>query len=80
MKMNDHKQSPKCLMTAVMIALFLSPAISYCQSYGFKYIKNYSVEEYKLHPQNWSVLQDKRGLIYIGNNGGLLEFDGVSWR
>ncbi|HLP61710.1 MAG TPA: hypothetical protein VK186_22915, partial [Candidatus Deferrimicrobium sp.] len=81
MKINEHKQPPKWLITVVMMALlFLSPAISYCQSYGFKYIKNYSAEEYKLHPQNWSVLQDKRGLIYIGNNGGLLEFDGVSWR
>lgn len=79
--MNEHKQPPKFLITAVMIALFfLSPAISRCQSYGFKYIKNYSADEYKLHPQNWSVLQDKRGLIYVGNNGGLLEFDGVSWR
>jgi len=81
MKMNDRKQPPKFLITAVMMALFfLSPAIIRCQSYGFKYIKNYSAEEYKLHPQNWSVRQDKRGLIYVGNNGGLLEFDGVSWR
>ncbi|MCP5051470.1 MAG: hypothetical protein GY940_30160, partial [bacterium] len=30
--------------------------------------------------QNWSILQDKRGCIYVGNNDGLLEFDGVSWR
>jgi signal transduction histidine kinase/DNA-binding response OmpR family regulator len=63
-----------------LIILITLPTFIYCRNHGFKYIKNYSAEEYKLHPQNWSVLQDKRGLIYIGNNGGLLEFDGVSWR
>jgi hypothetical protein len=29
---------------------------------------------------NWSVLQDKRGIIYVGNDLGVLEFDGVYWR
>ncbi|MCP5105517.1 MAG: response regulator, partial [bacterium] len=32
------------------------------------------------HDQNWCVLQDKRGIVYVGNQAGLLEFDGVSWR
>jgi signal transduction histidine kinase/DNA-binding response OmpR family regulator/ligand-binding sensor domain-containing protein len=26
------------------------------------------------------VLQDRRGMIYVGNSGGLLEFDGIEWR
>lgn len=47
---------------------------------GFKYMRNYSAKEQKWHPQNWVILQDKRGFIYVGNQGGLLEFDGVSWR
>jgi signal transduction histidine kinase/DNA-binding NarL/FixJ family response regulator len=51
-----------------------------CHDEGFKYYKNYSVKEYKRSPRNWSVLQDKRGVIYIGNDSGVLEFDGVYWR
>lgn len=47
---------------------------------GIKYIRNFSRKDYNLQSQNWSVIQDRRGLIYVGNQGGLLEFDGVSWR
>ncbi len=81
MKFKYDKYADRVMITKIAITLFsLFPALIDCQSHGFKYIKNYSAEEYKLHPQNWSVRQDKRGLIYVGNNGGLLEFDGVSWR
>ncbi len=47
---------------------------------GLKYITNYSRKDYKSHSQNWSIIQDKRGVIYLGNQGGVLEFDGVSWK
>jgi hypothetical protein len=52
----------------------------YSQQNGFKYFTGYTPAEYGLQPQNWSILQDKRGIIYIGNQGGLAEYDGVSWR
>ncbi|MCP4153488.1 MAG: response regulator [bacterium] len=34
----------------------------------------------KLQPQNWAILQDQRGIIYVANQGGVLEFDGVTQR
>lgn len=40
---------------------------------------NYSVNEYKAGNQNWAVTQDKSGLLYFGNNRGLLQFDGIRW-
>lgn len=43
-------------------------------------ITNFSVTDYKAGTQNWSVGQDQRGVMYFGNNQGLLEFDGVQWR
>ena len=54
----------------------------YCQHEGFKYFKNYSPEKENTHiqSQNWFILQDKRGIIFVGNHGGVLEFDGISWR
>ncbi|HEY5564383.1 MAG TPA: triple tyrosine motif-containing protein [Rhodothermia bacterium] len=30
--------------------------------------------------QNWQFLQDERGLLYVANNFGVLEYDGASWR
>ena len=35
---------------------------------------------YGHHPQNWAVVQDQRGLIYVANNDGVLEYDGAAWR
>jgi signal transduction histidine kinase/DNA-binding response OmpR family regulator/ligand-binding sensor domain-containing protein len=47
---------------------------------GLKYLKNYPPKEYNGHTINWAVLQDKCGIIYVANNSGIKEFDGVSWR
>ncbi len=38
---------------------------------GFKYLENYSPhKENDFQPQHWAVLQDKREIIYIANQGG----------
>jgi signal transduction histidine kinase/DNA-binding NarL/FixJ family response regulator/predicted DNA-binding transcriptional regulator AlpA len=52
----------------------------YCQRAGIKYLENYSPKDYEKHPQNWAILQDRSGIIYVGNHTGLLIYDGVSWR
>lgn len=46
---------------------------------GIPYIKNYKKSEYNAATQNWAIIQDKRGVIYLGNNDGVLEFDGMNW-
>ncbi|HND78533.1 MAG TPA: ATP-binding protein, partial [bacterium] len=41
----------------------------------------YSTSQFFAHNQNWAVTQDQQtGLIYAGNNVGILEFDGATWR
>lgn len=42
-------------------------------------VRSYSVSDYNAGIQNWSIAQDERGIMYIGNNKGLLEFDGNRW-
>jgi signal transduction histidine kinase len=42
--------------------------------------EHFSPEEYHAFFQNWAVVQDNRGFIYVGNSNGVLEYDGVSWR
>src|SRR5690606_27585276 len=43
-------------------------------------IFNYSSGDYKGGIQNWDVAQDSKGIMYFGNNEGLLSFDGQYWR
>jgi len=42
-------------------------------------IQNFSSKSYKSHPQNWAISQDKKGLMYFGNNLGVLVYDGIEW-
>jgi len=44
------------------------------------FFEHFGPEDYQHYPQNWSIIQDRRGVIYAGNTDGVLEFDGVSWR
>jgi signal transduction histidine kinase/DNA-binding response OmpR family regulator len=65
------------LLIGALFLLFFSPQNLYSQTSSLKYIKNYNTG---MHSLNWSVLQDKRGIIYVANNGCVWEFDGVSPR
>ncbi|MEL6671307.1 MAG: triple tyrosine motif-containing protein [Bacteroidota bacterium] len=47
---------------------------------GLPPIVNYNKQDYKAETQNWEVVEDHRGLMYFGNNAGLLEFDGTNWQ
>lgn len=42
-------------------------------------VYNYTSNTYNADNQNWAIAQGKDGVIYIGNNNGLLTFDGVNW-
>lgn len=45
------------------------------------FLEHFRPQDYGHFHQNWSVVQDERGIIYVANNAGaLLEYDGVSWR
>lgn len=46
---------------------------------GSQIVTNYSPKEYGAYGQNWAVAQNSTGIMYFGNGGGLLEFDGASW-
>ena len=43
-------------------------------------IRHYPPEVYEGGGQNWALLQDARGVIYVGSTSALLEYDGVTWR
>lgn len=47
---------------------------------GLPFLQNFRPSDYRGGTQNWALLQDKQGLLYVGNNVGLLEYDGQRWR
>ena len=43
-------------------------------------IENYAPKDYGAGNQNWSISQSDDKYIYVGNNTGLLEFNGANWK
>jgi signal transduction histidine kinase/CheY-like chemotaxis protein len=68
------------LTTAFASLAFAQPAAGPAET-GLPVIENYSTRTYNGFPQIWSILEDRRGIMYFGNSGGeILEYDGVTWR
>jgi len=82
MQPQQHKKRYEIFYLVLMGVVFYLLAVqcAYGEIGGFKYLENYSAADYGHHPQNWMIVQDSRGIIYVGNQAGVLEYDGVSWR
>ena len=50
------------------------------QERGLLLSKYYSPKDYNAPSQNWSIVQDNRGVLYFGNSSCVLEYDGNEWR
>jgi signal transduction histidine kinase/ligand-binding sensor domain-containing protein len=65
------------MRSLIIICLLLS---SYCTSRGQQlFTQNFPIEVYQAASQNWSIRQDKQGVIYFANTEGLLRYDGSKW-
>jgi len=62
---------------ALLLLLLLTSTLS-AQEF-LPIVTQYSKNDYFASSQNWSVGQAKDGIIYFGNNQGLLQFDGSMW-
>lgn len=62
-----------------LLISFLSMGL-FSNELGEPFIVNYTPDDMGGSAQNWCAVQDHRGVMYIGNTGGLLEFDGSNWR
>lgn len=63
----------------LLVFLFIQVSI-FAQDIGLPFSKYYSSQEYQVGIQNYAITQSTKGLIYIANNYGLLEYDGTTWR
>jgi ligand-binding sensor domain-containing protein len=68
------------IKTLIFLIAFFVAGYSMAQELlGTPKIVNYTNEVYKGGIQNWDVKQDRGGILYFGNNEGLLTFDGRYW-
>lgn len=68
------------IICGVLTIFFFVANVSYAQNErGVLNIRNYSPQEYGAHAQNLCIIQDKRGIMYFGNNRGVLQYDGSFW-
>ncbi len=73
----------KIIMKRYLILYFfltLLNAGADAQQGGLPFIRNFRPQEYRTSPQNWAIVQDPRGVIYVGNNDGILVYAGSGWR
>lgn len=49
------------------------PVIESNKNVGLNFFQYYNPKLEDLQPQNWCILQDKRGIIYSANQGGSLK-------
>lgn len=68
-----------CLGVMCVVTAAHAQALQF-EDYGKPFIRNYPLVEYQARNQNWAIAQDHRGVMYFGNNSGVLEFNGVTWR
>ena len=64
--------------TIILTFLTLFAALPVMAS-GFMEVRNFPRDIYKGGPQNWDVIQDSVGNLYVGNRDGMLSFDGERW-
>ena len=67
------------LISLLTICLALG-ANAQINKYGNPFITCYPSEVYNGEEQNWAVVQDNRGFIYVANYQAVLEYDGTTWR
>lgn len=63
------------------VAQAASTGAPHATEVGTPILESHTIKEFNSAPQIWSILQDRRGVIYLGvSSRELVEYDGVSWR
>ena len=61
------------------IYLIILPINSYGKDIGSPYIQRIILNNYGFNNNNYSVIQDNNGVLYISNTNGILQYNGSSW-
>ncbi len=69
------------IKTTLLLVLSLLSIVGFgvVKEIGVPTIQNFQHSGYHAGTQNWSVVQGSNGVMYFGNNEGLLRYDGQFW-
>lgn len=70
------------IISSLVIALLFANITLQAQEneMGFPFVENFPPKSYGFESQNFSIVEDKQGILYVGNLSGVLEYDGTNWR
>ncbi|MCZ2355738.1 MAG: GHKL domain-containing protein [Bacteroidia bacterium] len=74
------------LFSGIVLFVTILQSIVFAQSKqrylegGIQPISFFNTRQFGGDKQNWAITQSKYGKLYVGNNRGVLEFDGARWR
>ncbi|HAF30568.1 MAG TPA: hypothetical protein DCG75_16115 [Bacteroidales bacterium] len=63
----------------LVIFIILFPLKSYENNTGNPYIQRIVLSNYGFSNNNYSIIQDLKGLTYFGNSNGIIQYDGSFW-
>ena len=65
----------------LIIILLINASVNiFAQEKGLILSKFYSSKDYNAGTQNWTIAQDKKGIMYFGNYAGVLKYNSVNWQ
>ncbi len=64
----------------VITAAMVATGTGHAQVPEFPHVRHFSPAEYGYHPGNHDIAVLDQGLVYVANEEGLLEYDGLTWR
>jgi len=71
---------PKVLVLLYTLLTFSGVVQEVSAQGGKPFLRHYNADEYKASAQNWSVACRPDGVMFFGNNDGVLSYDGARWR
>ena len=67
------------LISAFLFLTFSNLVSAAVKEIGIPVVQNFERSVYNAGTQNWCIDQGENGVLYFGNNQGLLRFDGQFW-
>jgi signal transduction histidine kinase/CheY-like chemotaxis protein len=64
---------------ALALLSLLAAAASPAREHGLPLVQNFPTRDYQEHNQTWTGVQDGDGVLYFGNRGCVLRYDGTRW-
>jgi len=64
----------------IIISICFFTQLTFSQIVGSPFLKNYSPKQYNGHHQVWTIVEDNRGVLFLGTTSEIIEFDGIYFR